>query len=262
MEKSIEIDGLTINYDETGNPDSAAVILMHGWGCNFSTVTSIAKALNDKLHVFSIDLPGHGKSSEPEETWGTKDFASLIAKFINMLQISNPSVIGHSFGGRTAIYLSTLLPLNKMVLVDSAGIKPKRNLKYYYKVYSYKALKKIIFLAMGREKGQKIIERLVQKKGSADYSASSPRMRAIMSKCVNEDLRNLMPDVKCPTLLVWGTDDTATPLCDAKIMESKIPDAGLVSFAGCGHYSFLDNPLGFKAVIREFFKPELTFSKQ
>ena len=75
-----------------------------------------------------------------------------------------------------------------------------------------------------------------------------------MSKCVNEDLRKIMPEIKSPTLLIWGENDTATPLQDAKIMESKIPDAGLVSFAGCGHYSFLDNPGGFAAVVKSFLK--------
>ena len=78
-------------------------------------------------------------------------------------------------------------------------------------------------------------------------------MRAIMSKCVNEDLKYAMPAVKAPVLLVWGEEDTATPLSDAKTMKQLIPDAGLVSFPGCGHYSFLDNPFGFKAVVSSFF---------
>ena len=82
------------------------------------------------------------------------------------------------------------------------------------------------------------------------------RMR-ILSKCVNEDLKHVMPLIKAPTLLIWGENDTATPLSDAKTMEKLIPDAGLVSFPGCGHYSFLDNPVGYKAVIKEFLKNEL-----
>ncbi len=78
-------------------------------------------------------------------------------------------------------------------------------------------------------------------------------MRAVMSKCVNEDLKSFMPAIKAPTLLVWGEEDTATPLSDAHIMERLIPDAGLVAFPGCGHYSFLDNPGGFRSVIKSFF---------
>lgn len=77
-------------------------------------------------------------------------------------------------------------------------------------------------------------------------------MRAILSKVVNEDLTDRLPLIKVPTLLVWGENDTATPLRDAKIMEREIPDAGLVVFPGCGHYSFLENPRQFAAVLRSF----------
>ena len=75
-----------------------------------------------------------------------------------------------------------------------------------------------------------------------------------MSKVVNEDLCHLMPEISAPTLLIWGENDTATPLSDAKKMERLIPDAGLVSFPGCGHYSFLDNPGQFAAVLNSFLK--------
>ena len=77
-------------------------------------------------------------------------------------------------------------------------------------------------------------------------------MRRILSKVVNEDLSDRLSLIKAPTLLIWGENDTATPLKDAKKMEQLIPDAGLVSFPGCGHYSFLDNPGQFAAVLRSF----------
>lgn len=257
----IEIKGVKTHYQESGPRDGEPVILLHGWGCNTSTVKSIADCLNDGMHVFSIDLPGHGKTEEPQEIWGSDDFADFVKEFIKKLELSNPSLIGHSFGGRTIIALASKEggeKFNKIVLVDAAGITPRRSLKYYYKVYSYKTLKRLVNLFLGKEKGKKLVERALKKRGSADYQSSSPKMRGIMSKCVNEDLRKRMPQIKVPTLLVWGEKDPATPLSDAKIMEKNIPDAGLVVFPGCGHYSFLDNPFAFKSVIREFFKSELT----
>ena len=260
MEKNIDIEGLNICYEETGNPQGMPVVLLHGWGCRNATMSSVARCLEDKMRVISLDLPGHGKSDEPNEIWGTKNFADLVVKFIDALKLENTSIIGHSFGGRTAIAMLAEYPQEKfwkLVLIDSAGVKPKRNIKYYYKVYSYKLIKKIAFALMGEEKGKKIIENRIRKKASADYQAASPRMRAIMSRCVNEDLKKIMPNIQAPTLLIWGEADTATPLEDAKKMEKLIPDAGLVSFPECGHYSFLDNPFGFKSVIREFFKHEL-----
>ena len=73
-------------------------------------------------------------------------------------------------------------------------------------------------------------------------------------KVVNEDLQHLMPGVTAPTLLIWGTADDATPLSDAKIMEKLMPEAGLVTFEGAGHYSFLERRDQFLRVLASFMK--------
>ena len=90
--------------------------------------------------------------------------------------------------------------------------------------------------------------------GSADYNAASPIMRQTLVKVVNEDLQHLMPNVTAPALLVWGTADDATPLSDAKIMEKLMPEAGLVTFEGAGHYSFIERRDQFLRVIASFMK--------
>lgn len=254
MDKILNIDGVRINYEELGDISADPVIVMHGWGCNHKTIDFVSKIASENKRVYNIDLPGHGNSSEPDQVWGVEDFARLIEKFIEIEEIKKPSLIGHSFGGRISIVLASRNDVDKVVLIDSAGIKPKRSLNYYRKVYTFKFIKNLVKLVFGNKKGEEIVERIRSKKGSPDYRNSSPMMRKIMSRCVNEDLRKYMPLIKAPTLLIWGENDTATPLGDAKIMEKLIPDSGLVSFAGCGHYSFLDNPGGFKAVLREFFK--------
>lgn len=225
---------------------------MHGWGCDHTTVRSIANSINHKIKVFNVDLPGHGTSSEPPSAWGVEDFTQLMEKFCRETGIKNPIPIGHSFGGRISILMASRNDIKKMVLVDAAGIKPKRSLKYYLKVYSFKTAKKLLPILLGKTKGEKAIQAWRGKAGSADYRNSSPIMRAVMSKCVNEDLKHVMPDIKASTLLIWGENDTATPLSDAKTMQKLIPDAGLVSWPGCGHYSFLDNPGTFRAVLQSF----------
>ena len=250
-----QINGIKVAYEETGNKHGHPVVILHGWGCNHSTVKSISRILEPFMRVISVDLPGHGESEEPKEIWGTQDYAGTIWQLIRQLGIENPSLIGHSFGGRTSIAMAAGEQVNKIILVDSAGITPKRSLKYYYKVYSYKALKRLIMAIYGSDRGQKILNK--RRKGSADYQAASVKMRAIMSKCINEDLKSIMPKIQAPTLLIWGENDTATPISDAKTMEKLIPDSGMVVFPNCGHYSFLDNPAGFNAVVCEFFKKEM-----
>lgn len=253
MEKTIEIDGVTLHYRDSGEENLRPIVIMHGWGCTLDTVKSVEDIFLGKMRVINVDLPGHGKSSEPPSVWGIEEFTALIEKLIAGLRLQRPSLAGHSFGGRISLLLSSRNDTDKVLLIDSAGIKPKRSFGYYRKVYTFKAMKHLVTLLFGKKKGGEVLDRMRAKKGSADYRNSSPRMRAIMSKCVNEDLKHVMPSIKSPTLLVWGEDDTATPLSDAKTMQRLIPDAGLVSFPGCGHYSFLDNPFGFRAAVLSFF---------
>ena len=260
MEKRAKLNGVEVAYSVEG--EGLPVVLMHGWGCNSSTVVSIANALLPKVRVFNIDRPGFGKSEEPREVWGVYDYEEMLRQLIEHEAIERPTIIGHSYGGRVAIaYAAHHADVNKLVLVDSAGIKPRHSLKWYIKVYTYKAAKRLLPLLLGKEKGEKALDKVRGRSGSSDYRNSSPMMRAIMSKSIAQDLRHLMPDIKASTLLIWGEADTATPLADAKQMERLIAGSGLVTFPGCGHYSFLDNPGQFRAVLRSFLNDEMNNSK-
>ena len=247
-------DEIRLHYECCG--EGPAVLLLHGWGCNLSIFASLAGLLSKKYKVYSIDLPGFGESSEPDTVWGTEDYVNLLESFVKEEGIIAPSLIGHSFGGRLSILFSSRNKVEKVALIDSAGIVPKRTFKYYVKVYSYKFFRVLCTFFLSKEKSQKVLDRYRKKVGSSDYNNASSTMRAILSKVVNEDLRPVMPLISAPVLLFWGTADTATPLSDAKEMEGLIPDAGLVTAAGAGHYSFLENPNLFNAVISSFFKIE------
>lgn len=252
MEKNIKINGLDFHYTVQGS--GSPIVLMHGWGCNLTTLASIETVAAENHTVYNVDFPGFGKSEEPSEVWGVEKYTQLIEAFIKLENIENPILLGHSFGGRVSILYSSRNKVKKLILVDAAGVKPRRSLKYYFKVYTYKIGKCLMPLIYGKKGAQKRIEDMRAKRGSSDYNNASPMMRAILSKVVNEDLKYCMPKITAPTLLIWGENDTATPLRDAQIMEKLIPDAGLVSFPGCGHYSFLDNPFQFAAVLRSFIK--------
>ena len=232
MDKEFSTNGVNIHYTVAG--EGVAVVLMHGWGCNTTTLASIENQLTPYFKVINIDFPGFGKSEEPLTVWGVEDYTVALESLLRAEGVNNPIMLGHSFGGRVGIVYASRNDVRKLILVDAAGVKPRRSLKYYYKV-------------LNRYRG---------KVGSSDYKQASSKMRAIMSRVVNEDLCHLMPKIKAPTLLIWGENDTATPISDAKKMESLIPDAGLVSFAGVGHYSFLENPHGFSAVLQSFLSKD------
>ena len=253
----IEINQLKINYIESGQ--GQPVVLLHGWGGSIKSFEVVHNYLKNHCKVYSLDLPGFGQSEEPPSPWDLSCYADLVEQFLNRLQINNPILIGHSFGGRIIIKLAgeRKLPMKKIILVDSAGVKPKRSLKYYYKVYTFKLIKKTFQLPFIKPFTGNLLERVKGKFGSSDYKNASDIMRQVMVKVVNEDLRHLLPHIKPPTLLIWGENDQATPVSDGKLMEKLIPDAGLVVFQNAEHFSYLDKVNEFSIVITSFLKEDM-----
>lgn len=241
---------VNINVQGTGSP----VLLLHGWGCSNEIFSGIQQVLSQNYATYNFDFPGFGASDEPDTVWGTEEYTCMVEQFVKENNIARPALIGHSFGGRISIIFASRNDVSRVVLVDAAGIKPKRPFSYYRKVYTFKALKWLCNTFLPKKTAQKIIESRRKGAGSSDYGNASPMMRAILSKVVNEDLTCLLPKITAPTLLFWGNMDTATPLSDAKTMEKLIPDAGLVVAHGTGHFSFIENAGLFTAVIKNFFK--------
>ncbi|MDD2495109.1 MAG: alpha/beta hydrolase [Tissierellia bacterium] len=249
------IDGLNVNYIDEGF-GTTDVLLLHGWGGSIETVMPIFNILHNKCRVVSLDLPGFGESDIPKESWNSYDYANFIYKFIKKINMKDIVVFGHSHGGRIAIILSSKYDniVSKLILIDSAGLIPKRKLYYYVKVYWFKFLKKMYTTFSTANTKEENLERFYKKFGSADYKEAQGIMRQTMVKVINDNLSYLLPSISVPTLLIWGENDEDTPLYMGKIMEEKIKDSGLIVLKGAGHYSYVDSYDQFKAVILVFLK--------
>lgn len=249
----ISIENIDINYIVEGEGDN--VLILHGWGANIETIMPIFNILKQTHRVYAMDLPGFGKSHVPEEVFGSFHYADIVKEFIDKMEIDKLSLIGHSFGGKIAIILSSRFPklIDKVVLIDSAGLIPKRTMKYHLKVKGFKILKKLYKTLIFWETDEKKMEKLYGRFGSDDYQSSSGIMRKILVRVVNENLKPILKDIKAPTLIIWGSNDDATPLYQGKIMEKEIKDSGLVIFQGAGHYSYIDDYGRFKSVIESYF---------
>ena len=246
----IQIDTLSVHVEQLGS--GSDVVLLHGWGYGLDVLMPLAGRLAARHRVTLIDLPGHGGTSEPEEPYTIEDFASVVAKTLEHLGIRKAHFAGHSNGGRTIIALSRNHSqiIDRIALMDASGIRPKRSAKYYFKVYTYKAVKAILRLPIF-PKG--MLEKYVKGKGSADYRVLSPVMKATFSSIVNEDLTGQLKSIKSPTILIWGDKDTDTPLYMGKIMQSLIPDSALIVYEGKGHYAFAEDMNKTVAVLDSFF---------
>lgn len=254
-----EIDNIKIAYDRCGTGEELLVIF-HGWGCNKEMFSGVANHLAKKYTVIACDMPGCGESPEPPRPFSVDDYADLFIKFIDFLGFKSVSLIGHSYGGRIIIKIFSkgALPfkVKRVCLVDAAGIKPKKSLGQKLSLLCYKCGRKVLSLPPFKKLFPCAIDNWRKKRGSADFNSASEIMKKTLVLAVNEDLTNCLKNIDCPTLLFWGDKDDATPLSDAKIMEKKIPDAGLVVLEGGSHFSFLENTPFFLRVADSFFETE------
>lgn len=252
---NILINGLNIHYDIKG--DGNPLVILHGWGANLESFRPVIDYFSKKFKVIALDFPGFGESEEPKVDIGVYEYADIVEKFLNELNIINPILMGHSFGGRISIILSSRLSIKKLILIDSAGIKPKRKFKYYLKVYTFKFIKFFASLPGINLILKDFIEEYKNHAGSSDYRNASPMMKKILIKVVNEDLSYLLSEIKAETLIIWGENDSATPIDDARIMEKNIKDSGMVVLKGAGHFSYIEKLNEFLIIIDKYLEKDV-----
>ncbi len=246
------VKGLKIEYTEQGQ--GIPVLLLHGWGSSFAVYTRIMAALSDKCRLVAVNFPGCGESETMAEPWTLEDYCDFCLEFMKTLNLENPILIGHSHGGRVILKMvaESLIYPPKIVLLDSAGLIPKKSFKQKFRAKSFKVIKRTLTLPIIKNYSEGLLDKARSYYGSADYNAAPEVLRKTLVSLVNTDLRDILPNISCPSLLIWGENDTATPLEDAKTIESLIPDAGLCVLKGTGHYSFCEKPYEAEAILKSF----------
>jgi pimeloyl-ACP methyl ester carboxylesterase len=257
MDQVIDINGIPTRYRRVGT--GPEVLVLHGWGARIEAVDPIIRGLSARLTVYAPDLPGFGETGLPPQPWAVSDYSAWTCAFMAAVGLDRSSIVGHSHGGRVAIHLAAHQPelVDKLILADAAGIRPKRTLTWYRRVAMAK-LAKHVLRRLGSP-GRALAQRVAGRAASSDY-ASAGAMRPTLVKLVNEDLTPLLPRVLASTLLIWGELDHETPVADGQTMERLIPDAGLVVFPGAGHFSYLDQPQRFARVALHFLAAPVTVS--
>lgn len=225
------IDGVNINYINYGNKDGETIVLLHGWGQNIEMMKMLGDPLSKFCNIIILDLPGYGKSDEPPFAWSVYDYVEMLKKLLDNLNVKNPILIGHSFGGKISLLYASKYPTKKLVLFGSPFKKEVK--KESLKLKTLKTLKKVPVLNKLEGFAKKHI-------GSDDYRNASPIMREILVGTVNLDIEEEVKKIKSPTLIVWGDLDEAVPIERAYELEKLIPDAAVILYEGCTHYAYLE----------------------
>ena len=251
-----------LNVEVHGPADAPPLLLLHGWGSSAQNLIPLADALSDAYRTHTIDLPGHGASPPPPEPWGVPEHAELLHTYVQD-EIQRPvTVIGHSNGGRIALYVASTPALadaiDRLVLISPSGVQPERSLGYHVQSGLAKALKAPFQVLPSPLRNpamdwlrHSLVWRLL---GSSDYNTLSGVMRETFVKTVNHHLSGALQRIRVPTLLFWGTEDEAVSRRQMQVIEESIDDCGLVELEGAGHYGHLDDFETVLSATRHFLE--------
>lgn len=230
-----------IHYIQYGKGED--VILLHGWGQNIAMMKPLGDEIPNK-RITIVDFPGFGESEELKEAWHIEDYGKALSELISDLKIKKPVLIGHSFGGRVAIWYAAHFDVSKLILFGSPCVREQRTSK---KEKILKGIKKLPLMNGLGEYMKKYI-------GSVDYRNASPVMRETLVNVVNRDLSEEAKQIQVEVLLIWGSLDQEASVDDAKKLESILKDGGLIVLDGFTHYAYLEALPQVSNIVNNFLE--------
>ncbi|GMT42763.1 MAG: alpha/beta hydrolase [bacterium] len=245
----INVGGRKVYYEQAGS--GTPLLLLHGWSASVEVFRRLFSMLAKNRTVRAVDFPGFGLSEPPPSHWGTAEYSGLVKNLMDEWGCGKTDLLAHSFGARVALKFSHAHPdsVNRLVLTGAAGIRSKKRISGGKRFLQRAAKTASVFGTPGRWVKEKIYRRI----GSADYAAAGD-MRPVLVRVVNEDLSPILPDIHHETLLIWGENDSETPLEDGRKMKNGLPNSRMEVIKGAGHYAFMDAPDIFYNLVKTFLR--------
>jgi pimeloyl-ACP methyl ester carboxylesterase len=259
--KFTEVDGLRIAYERAG--EGPPLVLLHGYvGDGPTTWRQQIDGLSDEFTVVAWDAPGAGGSSDPSEWLGMAGYADCLARFVDILGLEKPHVAGLSFGGALALAFYRRHPAVPRTLILAsayagwAGSLPAEAAE--------QRLQQALVLAdlSPEEFAGALLPTMFSEATPAEavdeFGASMlafhPAGFRAMARASAEDLRDVLPDIRVPALLVYGDKDVRAPLTVASSLHAALPNSTLVVLPGAGHVCNVEAPEEFNRTVRGFLR--------
>jgi pimeloyl-ACP methyl ester carboxylesterase len=268
----LELDGRAVNAVDIG--EGPPVVLVHGLGGNWQNWLEVLPALADAGHrAIAFDLPGFGHSEMPARDITIPRYGLAVDAVLEALGVEGPvAVVGSSMGGLIAADLAVSRPstVERLVLVSAAALWNEQT-----RARPLVAASKVSrFYAPLLVSGWEIIARLPRLRHEALRAAGIRNPRRISAQLAYELLsgvgrpgfidalqalydyriRDRLPEIACPTLIVWGGEDPVVPLRHAFEFERLIPGGRVVVFPGAGHAPMIELPERFNQVLLDFLR--------
>jgi pimeloyl-ACP methyl ester carboxylesterase len=258
----IEVKGLRIAFEREGA--GPPLVLLHGaFGFDSRAWRRQLDALSDEFTVVAWDAPGCGHSSDPPETFRASDYADCLAAFIGALGLGRPHLLGLSFGTVLALEFYRWHPtLPRTLILASAyagwaGSLPaevvEQRLQHVLRALDLPPdqwAREWSPTMFTESASAELVDEIV-----AFLSEFHPAgQRALFYAFAQEDLRDVLPRIDVPTLLLYGDKDVRSPLSVAEDLHAKIPTSQLVVMPGVGHLSNIEAPERFNTEVRRFLR--------
>ncbi|KKU80520.1 hypothetical protein A2875_04760 [Candidatus Gottesmanbacteria bacterium RIFCSPHIGHO2_01_FULL_46_14] len=235
----------------------APLVILHGWGLSaerFAPLAAEFERLGYK--TYAPDLPGFGKSQIPKNPLTLSDYASFLFSFFKSNKISNPILVGHSFGGRVALRFNQLYPnsVRALILTGTPGFTPipkKRLMVFIALAKIGNLLFSIPPLSLFQDQVRRWYYYVV---GAKEFFRAEGAMRETFKHIVGEDLVHSMESISIPTLLLWGELDIIVPPSIAERMHRVIERSELVIIADADHGVPFKEPQRFVPYVQRFLE--------
>jgi pimeloyl-ACP methyl ester carboxylesterase len=259
-----------VNYVEIGEGDDTPVLFVHGLSGQWQNWLENIPRVARERRVIAPDLPGHGRSAMPGEKISTQGYGQLLKKLLDVLEIERVHVVGNSLGGFVSAELAVEFPgvVERLVLVSAAGISNSN-------VYRAPALTvgriagTLASVTAARHRvmaGRPVTRHLALAlvarhpsllKGDLAWEgfmkgASPPGFYDAFRASIEYDFRDRLPEIKAPTLVVWGAKDSVISVRDAEQFERLIDDARKVVMEDTGHVPMAERPQAFNDLLVDF----------
>ena len=248
----IIVDNLATEYKDEGA--GKVLLFLHGWKDSLESFDQIIPSLASEYRVIRLDLPGFGKTALPKETWDLDNYINFVNSFIIKLNISPYALIGHSFGGRIIIkgVSDEKLKSEKIVLIGSAGIAKRKTLKNYFFTVIAKIGKLVTYIPPFYFYRNIFKKKLYSFVGSDYFNTGA--LKNTFLKVIKEDLSEYAKKINTPTILIWGIDDTETPVTDGERLSGMIKGSRIEKIENAGHFVHKQKSTEVAKLIKEFLK--------
>jgi pimeloyl-ACP methyl ester carboxylesterase len=266
----VEIGGGQANYVDIGSGDGAAAVFVHGLGGQWQNWLENIPRLATKRRVIAVDLPGFGRSELPREEVTISGYGRFVRALLDHLEIEHAHLIGNSMGGFVASELAIQFPerVERLVLVSAAGISTASVARAPVLALARAATAITTFTTT---RHRELISRPITRHAALALVVRHPSLLApdlaweglvkgtgkpgfddALRASLRYDYRERLPDVKQPTLIVWGEQDSILPVQDAHEYERLISDARKVVMRDTGHVPMMERPSAFNEMLMDF----------